>query len=317
MAGTTDTNTLLTSDVTTNREDLADQIWMVSPEYTPLTMLSESAVATNQRHEWSTDKLGAVNNANANLQGQRFSATQIVVPVRLFNQCQIAIKEIEISQSEIKSHVAGADDLMDYETIKATKELKRDIEGTLLANNGATAAANAVPGVLRGLPSWITTNVTATVSNAGNGTPTTGRTTGTLGPISESLVDAELLQVYQNSEYEVTTIMLSPKNKVAFSGFTGPSGATRMIRTDEKILTTAIDYYESDFGRHKVLPNRYQRGSDVFFINEEYIAVAWFRELFVQDMPPTGDNMLRSMRAEYTLEIRNEAALGLLADTNG
>lgn len=72
--------------------------------------------------------------------------------------------------------------------------------------------------------------------------------------------------------------------------------------------------YESDFGILKVVPNRFQRARDGWVINEDLWAVAFLRPVKIEDLAKTGDAEKKMIITEYTLEARNEAGSGLIAD---
>ena len=63
------TNAVATYDVTTNREDLIDQVYRISPSDTPFMAAVPRTKATAVLHEWSLDALAAVNTSNARLEG--------------------------------------------------------------------------------------------------------------------------------------------------------------------------------------------------------------------------------------------------------
>jgi hypothetical protein len=78
----------------------------------------------------------------------------------------------------------------------------------------------------------------------------------------------------------------------------------------------AADVYMSDFGTLSVTPDRFIRTRDAFLIDPEYAAVAYLRPFQTNDLAKTGDSEKTQLLAEFTLEMRNEAAHGLVADLN-
>jgi hypothetical protein len=60
---------LATYDVTTNREDLSDAVYRISPVDTPFMSAVPRAKATAVLHEWSLDTIEATNTTNARLEG--------------------------------------------------------------------------------------------------------------------------------------------------------------------------------------------------------------------------------------------------------
>jgi hypothetical protein len=51
-------------------------------------------------------------------------------------------------------------------------------------------------------------------------------------------------------------------------------------------------------------------------MDPEYASVAFLRPIFTYDLAKTGDSIRKDMRVEYTLEMRNEGAFGVIADIN-
>ena len=80
------------------------------------------------------------------------------------------------------------------------------------------------------------------------------------------------------------------------------------------MLTAAIDVYESDFGRHVVTPDRFQRERDGLVIDPSLWAVSYLRTPRNFPLSKTGDTEKRQIIVEYTLESRNEAGSGVVAD---
>ena len=110
------------------------------------------------------------------------------------------------------------------------------------------------------------------------------------------------------------TIMLNSFNKQQFSSFTG-RGTPTQNQADRKI-TAAVDTYESDFGRFKVVPNQFMRQRDVFVLDLDMWAYAPLpgRSFTSFNMAKTGDSDAKVILTEWTLEARNEKASGGIFD---
>ena len=55
---------------------------------------------------------------------------------------------------------------------------------------------------------------------------------------------------------------------------------------------------------------------DVFIIQRDMMATAYLRDFEIQDLAKTGDSEKKQLLVEYTLEVRNEAAHGIILDIN-
>ena len=110
-------------------------------------------------------------------------------------------------------------------------------------------------------------------------------------------------------------IMVGPHNKTVASGF----GGIATIYRDQKnvgqgVIIGAADIYVSDFGTFKIIPNRIQRDRTALIIDTDYWAVGYLRPFSVKPLARTGDSEKRQMLCEYTLEYRNEASSGKVAE---
>jgi hypothetical protein len=109
-------------------------------------------------------------------------------------------------------------------------------------------------------------------------------------------------------------IMAGGFNKQVFSTFTGR--ATPTESTKEKKITASVDAYESDFGKLKIVPDRFMRQRDVLVLETDKWAVAYLngRKFVSIYIAPTGDNEKREILSEYTLVARNEKSSGGVFD---
>jgi hypothetical protein len=112
--------------------------------------------------------------------------------------------------------------------------------------------------------------------------------------------------------------MVGPANKQLVS--TGFSGiATRNIdiavaAAKPMASIAAIDVYVSDWGAVRIIPNRFQRDRDAWILDMDYVGLKILRPMQTIPLAKTGDAEKRMMLIEWTLCVKNEAALGLCAD---
>ena len=62
------------------------------------------------------------------------------------------------------------------------------------------------------------------------------------------------------------------------------------------------------------MPNRFSRERSAIAVDPEYAAIGYLREFDLTELAKTGDAEKRMLTVEYTLEMRNEAAMGIAAD---
>ncbi len=313
------TNTLATYEAIGNREDLADIIYRVDPTDTPFMTGIEKAKASAVKHEWQTQALATAQTTNAVLEGDDAAADATTVTVRLSNIAQISRKVPQVSGTQQAVDHAGRGNEMSYQEMLKGLELKRDMEGSLIAStSGSTPGSDVLVRRLGSVLSWIRTNTS--VSTAGTtGVEPTGsdgsgvRTNGTQRAFTEVQLKNVLQSVWVSGG-KPDQLMTGSFNKQVFSTFTGRASPIEQAAT--KKITAGVDAYESDFGVLKVIPNRFCRQRDVFAFQTDLWAVAFVNGRRMVSMPlsQTGDSVKRLVISEYTLESRNEKASGLVTD---
>ena len=117
-----------------NREDLINQIYDISPTKTPFLSGTARNTASATLHEWQTDALVAAASDNAQLEGDEVTRAASLPTTRLNNSCQISRKDATVTGTQDVVDKAGRTREMAYQMMKRTKELKRDMESSLLAN---------------------------------------------------------------------------------------------------------------------------------------------------------------------------------------
>jgi hypothetical protein len=300
-------NTYLTTAAIGNREDLTDVIYRITPTATPFMSMCAKGKATNTLHEWQTQDLASAA-SNAQAEGDDATAAAVTPTVRLNNRTQISTKTVIVSGSQQAANPAGRKDELSYQVSLKSMELKRDMEFALTQNDVLATS----PRKTRGLLGWVVDNTdkasdTTLASYTGN----TGVTDGTQRAFTEAQVK-NVLQLQYTAGGEPDTIMLPPKAKQTFSTFTG--NATRMDKSEDGKLYAGVDVYVSDFGEIKAVPNRFMRTRDVYILQSDKWAVAYYRPFQTTELSKTGDSEKRMVLAEYALEARAPKANGAVFD---
>jgi hypothetical protein len=310
------TNTFATYEAVGNREDLSDVIYRIDPTDTPFMTACEREKATAVNHEWQTQALAAADASNAVLEGDDATTDAVTPTVRLGNICQISDKVARVTGTQRAVEHAGRDDELAYQEMLKGLELKRDMESILVGANQAKVTGNDTTArKTASILSWIKSN---TDKGAGGSDPaaadgTGSRTDGTQRAFKESQLKTVLQSIW-NSGGKPDTIFTGGFNKQTFSTFTGR--ATPMEDTKAKRIVAAVDFYESDFGRLSVTPNRFLRARDVLVLQSEMWAVAFLngRRMLSIPLARTGDSERRQMLSEYALVARNEKSSGGVFD---
>ena len=307
----TPTGTFTTYDAIGNREDLSDVIYNVDPTDTPYLTSIPRTKATAVLHEWQTDALAAASATNAVLEGDDATTDATTATVRLSNTCQISDKVPRVTGTQQAVVSAGRKDELAYQIVKRAKELRRDMESSLLANNAEVTGDTTNARELGGIEAWINTNTSVGAGGTAGSLGNTARVDGTNRPLTETLVKAQLKGCW-DSGGDPDCIMVGSFNKQTVSGFTG--NATRFKEAEDATLMAAIDIYHSDFGEVEIIPNRFQVAESTLILQKDMWAVAYLRPVQIVNLAKTGDSERRQIVVEYTLESRNEKASGAVFD---
>ena len=272
------------------REDLIDTIYNISPTDTPFMNSIGRTNATARYHEWQTDSLAAVNTSNAAIEGADASSATLSPTTRVGNRTQISQKTIKISGTLDTVNKAGRRSEKAYQLAKASSELKRDMEAILLSNQ---------------------------VAADGNGS-TTARVTGTDRAFTQAMITSVMQSCYTNGG-SPTMLFVTPAQKVVASTFTGIATRYRDVPASQQAqIINAADVFVSDFGIIQIVPDRFIPNTDnddcAFLVDTEMASVAYLRPFQTNELAKVGDSDQTQLLVEYTLQVNNQAAHGIIAD---
>ena len=298
--------TYATNDMVGIREDLVDVIYDVSPVDTPFLSMAAQIKATNTYHEWQVDALAAASATNFVIEGDDATTDASVSTTRRGNYTAISDKVARVSGTARAVTTAGRADEMDYQMLKRAKELKRDMEKILLANNARVAGDDTTARECAGLPAWIITNV----SNNGSGTEPTGDGTdayvtgGTARQFTEDMLKTAAKSCWDEGG-NPDVLLVGSFNRQIASTF---GGGTKMQKAEDKTLHATFDVYEGDFSVLKIVPDRFTQTDHAFGLEMEYWKVAFLpgRNMVTEELAKTGDTDQKQVLCEYTLEACNE-----------
>ncbi len=297
-----------------NREDLSDVIYNIDPTDTPFLSSLERVKAMAVNHEWQTQALAAANSLNSVLEGDDAVTDTATATTRLGNVVQISRKVPRVTGTQLAVRHAGRGNELDYQVMLKGKEIKRDMEKILLANQPKTTGNFTTPRGLGAVLAWIATNTSIGTSGSdpsslGNGA--SSRSDGSMRAFTEALLKGVLQSCWLNGG-QPDTIYVGGFNKQNFSLFTGR--ASPVEEASSRKIVAAVDAYESDFGRLKIVPDRFMRARDCLVIQTDMWALASLRGMETLQLAKTGDSEQRELLTEYTLEARNQLSSGIVAD---
>jgi hypothetical protein len=275
--------------------------------------------ATAVYHEWQTDSLAAAA-ANAAVEGADASSATLSPTTRVGNRTQISQKTVAVTGTLQAVDKAGRKSELAYQLSKASSEIKRDMEFTLLNNTvQANGTAGSTARVLGGLQTWLSSNGDFGSGGSAGSSGTTARTNGTNRTFTEDILKTVIKEVFESGG-SPKILMVSPAHKQTVSAFAGIAAQRYMAPSDAPTtIIGAADIYLSDFGSVSCVPNRFMLSGNsanevAFVLDPEYAAVAYLRPFQTIELAKNGDSDRTQLLVEYTLEVKNEAAHGIAAD---
>jgi hypothetical protein len=226
---------------------------------------------------------------------------------RIFNYRQISDKVAQVTGTQEAVDKAGASSEMARQMADRMKELKRDVETTLLQNVAYVAGTDTLAAKAAGFCTYVKTNI----DKAADGTAATGDgsdiyTDGTARTLTETMVESALATGWTNGA-KPTKGYLNAFQKRKFASFSGSS--SKHIDGSTKKVVNSVDIYIDPLGTEiSLVPCRQMPTDMIYFVDPEYVKFCTLRNFTTHDLAKTGDSMRKQILVEYTLEVCNERA---------
>jgi hypothetical protein len=250
---------------------------------------------------------------------------------RVGNRTQIQGKTVHISGTLDAVDKAGRKTETAYQLAKAGQELKRDMEKTILGNVGqSNGTAGSAARLLGSIQTWLQSNF-VTMTDGAAPTTNDGVNTRTEGTTAAAFTEQKLKDcvksVFENGG--TPTLLVVPPTqkqvvstqKQVVSTFAGI--AAQRYEAPKNAATTIIgaaDVYLSDFGTLSVVPDRFMTADvtpdaeQALVLDPTMASVATLRPFESNLLAKSGDSEKHQMLVEYTLQVSNEKAHGIVAD---
>jgi len=342
------------------REDLADVISLVDMRTTPFfTMCPKGAEPINALYSWQVDQYETFNTSGI-IDGA--DVTSFENPARFRSRLYGRIQEwrraimISIIAQDV-SNVAGLGKKqeMAHGIMKATVEVKRDVEATLLQHAVDSQADNgSVPYLTRSLGAWLTngfsftdsftiptTFQTPTTSNLNSSTTTayggayTGAATnsGLTETQLQGLLQSIFLQRGEKKDFDLFCGATLRRAITNLSLYQTNNSSTGMIRQfmhteqDEKEMQSTIDFFAGDFGTIRLVPDLFiARDVDAagtanslssgYLLDMELLMLRWNKRPYFHPLPDEGGGPRGAVIAIGGLEVLNPLGLATVYATN-
>lgn len=245
---------------------------------------------------------------NAALEGDDRPAARFTDRVRKRNYTQIFTAAVEVSGSMQAARAHGVADEADYQKQERLRELLRDLENCVVNGVAPTATqqgSSTVRRTMNGIIPSIATN--QFVPNTG-GMPAGG---GGGTALNEPVLNAALRFIWEQSAGRIDTIVCGGVQKRRINEFLTTS---RLYGPNDNTFRSQIGVYESDFGICRVVLSRWVPADHVLLIDSSRLSVMPLsgRSFHYKPLAATGDAENGMLVGEYTLEMKNENAHGLI-----
>lgn len=246
---------------------------------------------------------------NAALEGADAPGAIFTNRVRRQNYTQIFTSSVRVSGSMRAARSHGIDDELDFQKQERLRELIRDLENTVI--NGVSAASSPQgSGTVRRSMNGIIPMVQTNRFVPGQGPlPDGGGSSETV--LTEAMLNKALEQVWNSSSGKIDTIVVNGTQKRALNNFIA---SDRRYGSSEETVRNMVSLYESDFGVCRVLLTRWAPPDTVLLLDSSRVSVLPLsgRSFHYKELASSGDASAGQLIGEYTLELRNENAHGLI-----
>lgn len=308
------------------REDLSDAIMNISPWETPMMSAARKGTAKNRTPEWQRDRLRSPDPTNKAVEGDDVTGSSMTQPERLKNVVQLFDDVVIVSDTARAVNTAGRNDDLKYHVAKTGKAIKTDMEMRFSGNYSSVVGNSSTAGEAAGLEAWLTTNSVHNTGGSDGGFSSgtglvTAATDGTNRTFTETLLKTGIANCW-NVGGEATLIMMTGAKKQTASGFTGIATQFNQVNDQNKVMIYgAADIYKSDFGQHRLMPNRFVGagtgrtatnglfpGQTVLGITPSTLEIKFLQPFKVVELARTGHAEKRLLKCEATLAVKEERA---------
>ena len=246
---------------------------------------------------------------NAAVEGGDRPATRFTNRGRSTNYTQIFTSAVEISGTQLAVSHIGLDDELDFQKQERLRELIRDMENCVI-NGVARSSDPEGTGDVRRTMSGIVPLLTTNQLEPGVGDMPAGGGAGS-DELTETVLNAAQRLIWEQSAGHIDTIAVNGFQKRKINSFIT---ANRRFGEQSDRFRDLVSVYESDFGVCRVVLSRWVPADTVLLIDSSRVEVLPLagRSFHYKPLAAGGDREIGQIIGEYTLELRNENAHGLV-----
>lgn len=303
------------------REQLADVIYRIDPDETPIFSALKKETSNGIFTEWQVQNLSAAATDNHASEGADASFGTPTATVRLGNYHQISTKSVAVSGTLDVVDKAGRDKELAYQKVLKSLELRRDIEKMIGDTDVARSASE--PRKSASLSCWITNgSVGADAGAFATGDGTDAVTGGTDRALTLALIEDGMQDAWTDGG-NPKMLVASATNRANFSDLSASgnlvSNDVNMTAAKATTYVGSTSVFLTDFGTLDVVPSRFLGNDRIFLIDPDFASLCTLngRNFAEKEIASTGDAEKTQLITEWSLKITAPEAHAMILDLNG
>lgn len=281
------------------KEEFADWVSDISPEYTPFISMLTKFPVQNTTFNWQTDSLKAASSSHAFLEGSDAASVELAPTTVMTNVTQIMRKVVMVSDTAEAVSSYGREKELFYQLKKAAKELKRDNEAIfLLEAQDKVVGTSAAPAKTYSLGKMIDDSMKDV---------TGGSAAADGSDFEQKLFEATAKLFKEGSEADL--IMYHPGMAKFFAGLQEKSGVRQRIFENDTRFVKQVEYIVDPLGQEfKCVPNRWCPKQIAYILNMKDVGMAVLRAPQQIKLAKTGSAQKYMIEQEVGLRLNNPKA---------
>lgn len=310
-----------TSAAVGEKENLADVIYRIDPDETPIFSAVKKSTGNGVFLEWQTQSLAAASATNYTNEGADASLEAATPTVRLGNYMQISQKAYGVSGTLENVDKAGRERETQYQRVLKSLEIRRDIEKAIGDTNVARSGSD--PRKSASLMTWITNgSVGATTGAFASGDGTDTATAGDSRALTLAMIEDGMQDAWTDGGNPRMAVM-SAQNRANFSDLSASgnlvSNDVNMTAAKQVTYVGSTSVFLTDFGTIEVTPSRFMSNDKLFLIDPDFVELSTLngRNFVENELAKNGDSDRYQIICEWTLKPLHPEAHAGVFDLSG
>jgi len=302
------------------REDLADVIYRIDPDETPIFSALKKETSNGIFTEWQVQELAAASGTNYVNEGANATFATPTATARFGNYHQISVKDVAVSGTLEAVDKAGRDREMAYQRVLKSLELRRDIEKSIgdtdVARDGSDPRKSA------SLTCWMTNGSVGAGGSFATGDGTDTITGGTDRALTLALIEDGMQDAWEDGG-SPKMLVGSATNRANFSDLSATgnlvSNDVNMTQAKATTYVGSTSVYLTDFGTLDVAPSRFMGNDRMFLIDPDFASLCTLkgRNFAEKEIAATGDADKMQLITEWSLKVQAPKAHAMILDLSG